>query len=123
MIALLAGVVAMMVGTFLGAPVVTPVVVGAALGLLAPARASRTAALAAAVAWGGVLLAATLRGDSIGTLASALGGAMGIPGWALVLATLLYPALLAASAAWLAHLASPRRQGLIRSFDVSVKIK
>lgn len=115
MIALLTGVVVMVAGTWLGAPVATPVAVGVVIGLLAPAHASRTAALAAVLAWGGVLAAAVLHGDSIGALASALGGAMGVPGWTLVLATVLYPALLASTAAWLSHLVSPRRSG----FDTS----
>lgn len=109
MIALLAGIAAMVAGTWLGAPIATPIVVGLALGLLAPTRASRTAALAGALAWGGILAVSVIRGDSIGTLANSLGAAMSVPGWALVLVTILYPALLASSAAWLPHLVSRRR--------------
>lgn len=111
MIALLAGVIAMVAGTWLGAPVATPIVVGLAIGLIAPTRAARTAALAGSLAWGGILALNVLRGDSVGTLATSLGAAMSVPAWALVLVTVLYPALLASSAAWLSHMALTAARG------------
>ena len=109
MILVLAAMAAIIVGTWLGAPVLAPVLVGIAIGFGWPAGAAWRAALAGALAWGGLLLAATARGSAVGALGATLGGAMGLPAWALFIATLLYPAILAASAAWLAHLVSPRR--------------
>lgn len=103
------GMAAIILGTWLGAPTATPIVVGLAIGFGWPPGATWRAALAASLAWGGLLLAAVARGNVIGTLGATLGGAMGIPPWALFIATLSFPAILAASAAWLAHLASPRR--------------
>lgn len=105
----LAGALAIALGTILGAPTLTPIVVGIIIGLAWPRRAARVAAASGAMAWGALLVVAQLRGDAIGTLANTLGGAMGVPGVVLSLATLLYPAILAASAAWLAHLVSWRR--------------
>ena len=105
---ILAGMAAILLGTWIGAPTLTPILVGLAIGLGAPLGAAWRAALAAALAWGGLLLGAVARGNVVGTLGSTLGGAMGIPAWALFIATLLFPAILAASAAWLAHLVSPR---------------
>ena len=109
MIIILAGALAIVLGTMLGAPTLTPIIVGIVIGLAWPRRAARVAAAAGAIAWGALLLIALLRGGAIGTLATKLGGAMGVPGVVLFLATLLYPAILAASAAWLAHLVSWRR--------------
>jgi len=109
MIIILAGALAIVLGTTLGAPTLTPIMVGIVIGLAWPRRAARVAAAAGAIAWGALLLIALLRGGALGTLAAKLGGAMGVPGVVLFLATLLYPAILAASAAWLAQLASWRR--------------
>ena len=109
MMILLAGVAAIVIGTYLGFPTLAPVVAGIAIGLGWPQRAVRTGAAAGFLAWALLLAVAALRGDAMGTLAGSLGAAMGLPGWALFVATLLYPAVLAASAAWLAHLVSPRR--------------
>ena len=109
MISVLLGMAAIVVGTWLGAPTLTPIIVGLAMGVLVPANPARRAALAGVLAWAGVLLFKTLRGDEIGALSGTLGGAMGVPSWAIVLVTLLYPAILAASAAWLSHLAVRRR--------------
>lgn len=106
---ILVGALAIAIGTWLGAPIVTPIVVGIALGLLWPGRAARSAAVAAAAAWGGLLLLAAVRGDAIAALGDSLGAAMGLPGWALAMTTVCYPALLAASAAWLGQLVTPRR--------------
>ena len=108
MIGVLPGVVAMLLGTWLGWPTLTPIVAGAAMGVLLSVNAARQAALAGALAWGGVLLVSMLQGNSVGALGKTLGGALGIPSWLLVLVTLLYPATLAASAAWLAQLAARR---------------
>jgi hypothetical protein len=113
-VTILLGAVAIIAGTGLGAPVLAPVLTGVGMGLLRPRFAARGAALAALVAWGGLLLFALARGDSLGALASTLGAAMGVPAWALFAATVLYPALLASSAAWLAHLVSPRRDATIQ---------
>jgi hypothetical protein len=108
MIGVLPGVVAMLLGTWLGWPTLTPIVAGAAMGVLLSVNAARQAALAGALAWGGVLVVSMLQGNSVDALGKTLGGAMGIPSWLLVLVTLLYPAILAASAAWLAQLAARR---------------
>ena len=109
MILILAGMAAIGLGTWLGAPMPAPIIVGALMGLGWPARSARRAAVAGALAWGGLLLVALARGDALGALTRTLGDAMGVPAWALVVATLSYPAILASSAAWLAHLVSPRR--------------
>ena len=114
MIEVLTGMVVMIAGAWLGAPTLTPIMAGVVVGLAWPARASRRAALAAVLAWGGILALAVARGDAIGTLAITLGGAMSVPGWALFVATLCYAALLSACAAWLGYLASPWRT---RSID------
>ena len=106
---LMAGTVALILGTWLGFPTLAAIIVGGAIGLAWPQRAVRAAAAAGCLAWTVLLLMAALRGDAMGTLAGSLGAAMGVPGWALFVATLLYPTVLAASAAWLAHLVSPRR--------------
>ena len=87
------------------------------MGLMIPNTPARRAALAGVLAWAGILLFATLRGDATGALSRTLGGAMGVPSWAIVLVTLLYPAILAASAAWLSHRAARR---LLPSIDGSV---
>jgi len=108
MIIALAGALVIALGTTLGAPTLTPIMVGIVIDLAWPRRAARVAAAAGAIAWGALLVVALLRGGAIGTLASTLGGAMGVPGVVLFLATLLYPAILAASAAWLAQLVSWR---------------
>ncbi len=67
-------------------------------------RADRTLPLRAAgaglAAWG-LLLAAQLPGGSLERLATAVGAAMGVGALPLVVLTLIYPALLAASAAGL----------------------
>ena len=106
---ILAGAAAIIVGTWFRLPTLSPIVAGIVIGLGWPQRGARRAALAGVVAWGGLLLAALARGDAVGTFAATLGGAMGLPGFVLPIATLVYPALLAASAAWLAHLVSPFR--------------
>ena len=115
MMVILVATIAIVLGTWLGAPIIAPIVVGLAVGFVRPRHAARHAALAGVLAWGGLLALAALRGDVVGTFASTLGGAMGAPGWAIILATLLYPALLASSAAWLAHLASSGRTPTIDS--------
>lgn len=109
MMIILAGMAAIVLGTWTGAPLLSPILVGVVMGLGWPTHAARLAAVAGLLAWGGLLLAALARGDALGAFSTTLGDAMGIPAWALFLATLLYPAILAASAAWLAHLVSPRR--------------
>ena len=109
MISVLLGMAAIVVGTRFGAPTMTPILVGLAMGFLLPANPARRAAMAGLLAWAGLLLGRAVRGDEIGALSTTLGGAMGVPSWAVVLVTLLYPTILAASAAWLSHLAARRR--------------
>ena len=107
MTGVLLGVAGILLGTWLGFPTLAPVLVGLIMGFTVP-MAARRAALAGVIAWGGVLVAAMLRGDHITGLSRTLGGAMGVPSWVVFLLTLLYPAILAASAAWLASLAARR---------------
>lgn len=114
MIAVVLAAAAMILGTWLVAPTFTPIVVGIVMGVAWPLQAARRAAVAGVLAWGGLLAAAALRGDAVVSLSATLGAALGLPGWALFAVTLLYPAVMASSAAWLARLASPRRT---RSFD------
>lgn len=114
MIAVLLAAAAIILGTWLGAPTVTPIVVGLVMGVAWPVHVARRAAVAGVLAWGGLLATAALRGDAVASLSTTLGAVLGLPGWALFLVTLLYPAVLASSAAWLARLALPRRN---RSFD------
>ena len=57
-------------------------------------------ALAAALSWG-ALLGVNAASGSAGAVAATLGGVIGVPGVMLVLLTLIYPALLAWSAATL----------------------
>lgn len=73
-------------------------------------------ALAAAVAWG-VLLIASSTSAAFGTLVRELAGIMALPGVAIVLLTLVFPALLAWSAAALAGVlfGGPRRATDARS--------
>lgn len=106
----LVGVAIIAGGTWIGAPTLSLLGAGVVVGAAWPGRAARTVAAAAIAAWGGVLVVYVLRGYPVLALGRKLGGAMGLPGWAPFLATLLYPAVLAASAAWLAQLASPRRR-------------
>ena len=108
MMSVLLAILAMLVGTWIGAPTLTPILVGASMGFMIRDNPARRAALAGLLAWGGVLLFATFRGDATGALARTLGGAMGAPSWAIVVVTLLYPAILAASAAWLSNLVARR---------------
>ena len=109
MIVIVIGMTAIALGTWLGAPMLAPIIVGAVIGLGWPALAARRAAIAGMLAWGALLLVALMRGDALGAFSKTLGDAMVVPAWALFLVTLLYPAILASSAAWLAHLVSPRR--------------
>jgi hypothetical protein len=109
MIVVLIATVAIVIGTWLGIPIIAAIVVGLAVGFVRPRHAARRVAVAGALAWGGLLAVAALRGDALGSFAFTLGGAMGAPGWAIILVTLLYPALLASSAAWLAQFAASAR--------------
>ena len=110
MIPLLLGAIGIAALTMLGFPTVAPIVAGFLVGLGWPGRAARTAGGAGLVAWAVLLLVAALRGDAVGAIGAKLGAAMGVPGWAPLAATLLYPAILAASAAWMGQLMSPRRR-------------
>jgi hypothetical protein len=104
-----------MAGTWLGYPTLSPIVAGLAVGGLWPKRAVRVSALAGVLAWGLFLAAAQVRGADLVDFGVKLGGAMSLPGWAPFVATLLYPAILAASAAWIGILVSPRRETVSRA--------
>jgi hypothetical protein len=106
---LLFGAVVIAAATWYGAPTLGPMLVGFLIGLAWPERAVRSAAGAAILAWGGLLLYSVVRGTDLTALATSLGAAMGLPGWALVVATLLYPVILASAAAWLGHVVTPRQ--------------
>jgi hypothetical protein len=67
------------------------------------ASAAWETGVGAAVAWTSLLLLAA--GSSLLSAAHTLGGAMGIPGMALVIATLVFPAVVAWSSASVAQLA------------------
>jgi hypothetical protein len=66
------------------------------------ARQAAAAALAAVVAWGGLLSWSAVEG-SVWSFARLAGGAMGVSGWLLILMTLAFPAALAWSAAAVAQ--------------------
>lgn len=116
MMSVLLAMAATIVGTGLGAPTLTPILVGALVGLMVRDNPARRAALAGLLAWAGILLLATLRGDETGALTGTLGGAMGVPSWAIFIVTLLYPTILASSSAWLSHRAARK---LLPSIDAS----
>ena len=61
------------------------------------ANRAAVAGLAAAAGWASLLLLDAVRGQ-VGTMATSLGGVMGVPGFVLLLLTLVFPALLAWSA-------------------------
>jgi hypothetical protein len=106
---ILLGAVATVVGTVLGAPTLSAIIMGAVIGFARPMRAARTAAAAGAAAWGALLLIAVIRGDAIGALSGKLGTVFGLPGAGLIVLTMLYPAVLAASAARLTAILRSRR--------------
>jgi hypothetical protein len=108
MMSVLLAIAAMLAGTWIGAPTLTPILVGASMGVMIRDNPARQGALAGLLAWAGVLLFATFRGDATGALARTLGGAMGVPSWAIVVVTVFYPAILAASAARLSNLVARR---------------
>ncbi len=60
-----------------------------------------TAAAGGAMAWGGYLGLAIIGGAPVGSFDSSLAAAMQLPGWVPLVATLLFPALLAGLAAYL----------------------
>lgn len=107
MISVLFGMAAILLGTWLGMPTLAPIVTGLVMGFVVTTP-TRKAALAGALAWGGVLLAGVVRGDAIQALSETLGGAMGVPSWAVIVLTVVYPAILAASAAWLSFMIRSR---------------
>lgn len=75
-------------------------VVGAAWGAVAapPTRPALTVAAAAAVAWAALLAWTALLGP-VTVVAGAVSAELGLPAWALVAATVLYPMCLAGAAA------------------------
>lgn len=106
---LLFGIVVIIAATWAGAPTLGPIAAGFMIGLAWPERAVRTAALAALIAWTALLAWAWIQGTDVVALAKSLGAAMSLPEWAPVVATLLYPVILAASAAWIGHVITPRQ--------------
>ena len=68
---------------------------------------ARNIALAAAGGWATLLVLDAVRGP-VGTMAEQLGGVMGLPPWLLYVLTLLFPALLAWSAATLVRRSAPK---------------
>jgi hypothetical protein len=110
-----AGVLATALGTWL-IGWTAPLLWGALAGLLwSTRRPARAVAIQSAVAWGLLLLFMAARGQPVGVLAARLAGAMQVPVWALILVTLLYPAVLAASAAWLVALPITWRAAKLRA--------
>ncbi len=75
-------------------------------------RPGRLSAVAAALAWAGVLVAYRIEDFPVAILLHRLAGAMQLPAWGLLALTLLFPAVLAGSAAALG--------GAIRSADKPV---
>ena len=100
MTVILIGAVAIALGTVLGSSTFSAIIVGAAIGYLRPVRAARYAFGAGAIGWGGLLLVAAIRSGEIGALTGKLGEVLGLPGIVMVVVTILYPAVLAGSAAW-----------------------
>ncbi len=68
-----------------------------------------TAAAGAALAWGGYLSVLAFGGAPIGRFGGELAQAMAIPSWGPHVATMLFPALIAGPAAWLASRFGSRR--------------
>lgn len=66
-----------------------------------PRSAWLASALAAALAWAALLVVTATQGP-VGQLAQALGGIFALPGFAVIILTLVFPALLAGSATELA---------------------
>ncbi len=75
-------------------------VIGALWGLLAPreSKASLTVFSAAALAWFGLLVIASVRGP-VWVLADKVGGILAIPGWLFAAVTVVFPAVLTGVAA------------------------
>ena len=107
-----AGALAVALGTWLMGWI-APALWGAVAGFLWPRwRPATAAALSAAAGWDLWLVAFLLRGDPVGALAGKLAASMQIPALVLVAATLIFPAVLAACAAYLASLLRRRGRGL-----------
>ncbi len=84
--------------------------VAAAFGVLqrkAPAP-GLVAALSGALGWGGYLAVVAFGGGPVSGFAGALATSMKLPGWAPLVATLVFPALLAGPAAYLGARAGGR---------------
>jgi hypothetical protein len=106
------GAVAVALGTWL-LGWTAPALWGAIAGLLWPRwRPAAVAALSAAAGWDLLLIAPMTRGAPIATLATKLAASMQVPTIVLVAATLIFPAVLAACAAYLTSLLRRRGQGL-----------
>jgi len=111
---LAAGALAVALGTWL-IGWTAPLLWGALAGLFWSAqRPARTAALQGAAGWGLILVSMAARGQPVGLLASRLAGAMQVPVWALILVTLIFPAVLGASTAWLAAMPISWRTAKLR---------
>ena len=88
-------------------------IVAAAWGLTRPSGSSGwwTAALVASASWAVLLVATAMRGPVV-ELASVVGGIFELPGFAMIFLSLIFPALLAGSAA---ELSAVLRTALVRS--------
>lgn len=103
------GVIAVALGTWFGAwwaPALWGALAGAAW---AAARPARWAALAAAIAWGLLLARSAVLGEPVAALATGLATSLLLPAWALFVATPLFAAVLAGTAARLAALVKSAR--------------
>jgi hypothetical protein len=107
-----AGALAVAVGTWL-LGWIAPALWGAVAGFLWPRwRPATVAALSAAAGWDLLLVAFLLRGDPVAALAGKLAASMQIPAAVLIAGTLIFPAMLAACAAYLTSLLRRPWQGL-----------
>lgn len=90
-------------------------IVGAAWGIARRGEGlpAATAGVAASLAWTALLGIQALAGP-IGELSRRLGGVMNVPGWTPLVATVVFPAVLAAAAAALAGGAQRRDQSSTR---------
>ena len=95
-------------GTILGGWWTVPVLAALWVRMLPRLRSRvRSCMLGAALGWGGLLGWTAMEGP-VGLVATRVGGVLELPGWGMVLVTLLFPALLAGAAARGAQPAPPR---------------
>jgi hypothetical protein len=95
------------VGTALAGWWVVPVLAGVWVRVLPRRKLVRSCMLGAALGWA-LLLGRTALEGPVSLLARRLGGVLQLPGWGLLLVTVLFPALLAGAAARATRPAPPR---------------